>query len=88
MRKRRNTNVKSQISTQYGLFDVVFERDGKQYLVSVPQRPDIVTFGRSLSHARRMAKEAIEVSIEGDIIVRAERAGNIKLVRTPVRLAA
>ena len=76
-----------QVSTRYGAFDVIFEQEGKHYLVSVPGHPEVITFGTSLAHAKRMAKEAIEVSIEGDILIRAERTGDIKLVRTPVRLA-
>ena len=79
--------VRAKIQTQYGMFDIVLEREDKHYMVSVPKRPDVVTFGRSLAHAKSMAKEAIEVSIEGDIIMRAERTGDIKLVRTPVRLS-
>ena len=79
--------IRTQIQTDYGLFDVIFERDGKNYLVSVAKYPEVVTFGTSLAHAKRMTKEAIEVSIEGDILLRAERSGDIRLMRSPVRLA-
>jgi predicted RNase H-like HicB family nuclease len=84
---RQAKKTKTQVQTRYGMFDIVLERDGKHYLVSVPKRPEVVTFGVSTAHAKRMAKEAIEVSIEGEIIIRAEQTGDIKLVRTPVRLA-
>lgn len=84
---RSTRKIKAQVQTDYGLFDVIFERDGKNYLVSVPKYPEVVTFGTSLAHAKHMAKEAIEVSIEGDILMRAERSGDIRLIRTPVRLS-
>lgn len=79
--------IRTQVQTHYGLFDVVFERDGKNYIVSVSKYPEVVTFGTSLTHARKMAKEAIEVVIEGDILKRAERTGDIRFVRTPIRLS-
>jgi len=87
MNQRSSKKIKIHIQTQYGIFDVIIERDGKDYLVSIPRYPEVVTFGNSLAHAKRMAKEAIEVSIEGDVLMRAKRAGDIKFVRTPVRLA-
>jgi len=87
MNRRSGKKTRVRIQTQYGIFDVVIEKDGKDYLVSVPTYPEIVTLGTSLAHAKRMAKEAIEVSIEGDVLMRAKRTGDIKLVRTPVRLA-
>ena len=87
MNRRSSKKAKVHVQTHYGVFDVVIEKDGKEYLVSVPRYPEVVTFGKSLAHAKRMAKEAIEVSVEGDILMRAKRTGDIKLVRTPVRLA-
>jgi predicted RNase H-like HicB family nuclease len=87
MDRRNGKKTKINVETQYGVFDVVIEKDGRDYLVSVPKYPEVVTFGTSFAHAKHMAKEAIEVSIEGDILMRAERTGDIKLVRTPVRLA-
>ena len=87
MNRRSGTKTRTHVQTRYGIFDVVIEKDGKDYLVSVPKYPEVVTFGTSLAHAKRMAKEAIEVSIEGDILMRAKRMGDIKFVRTPVRLA-
>ena len=87
MNRRGTKKTKVNIQTQYGIFDVVIEKDDRDYLVAVPQRPDVVTFGASLVDAKRMAKEAIECSIEGDVLMRAERKGDIKVVRTPVRLA-
>jgi predicted RNase H-like HicB family nuclease len=79
--------MRTQVQTLYGAFDVALERDDGQYLVAVVGRPDIITFGKNIAHAKRMAKEAIEVSIEGDVLMRAKHSGDIKILRMPVQLA-
>jgi predicted RNase H-like HicB family nuclease len=48
-------------------------------MVTVPKVPDAITWGRTLSSAKRMAKEAIETSIEGEILIAAEKEGLVSL---------
>lgn len=59
------------LPTRRGVFEVVLRWDprDKAYIVSVPSLPEIFTFGTSIAHARRMAKDAIELvcdSVLGD----------------------
>ena len=55
-------NGKSRVY-QYTAFFELNERGG--YTVTVPALPGLVTQGRSLSHARVMAKDAIRCYLEG-----------------------
>ena len=51
------------IPTKRGNYDVVLTWDSKDraYLVSVPSLPEVITFGKNLADAKRMAKDAIEL---------------------------
>lgn len=51
------------IQTKKGFFKVViwYDKKDKAYLVKAPSLPDVVTFGKSISDAKRMAKDAIEL---------------------------
>ena len=51
------------IQTKKGSFKVTIRHDkrDKAYLVKVPSLPDVVTFEKSISDAKRMAKDAIEL---------------------------
>ncbi|MEK7509918.1 MAG: type II toxin-antitoxin system HicB family antitoxin [Patescibacteria group bacterium] len=70
-----------QIKTDYGAFSVVLERepDIGGYMVTAPKVADVVTWGKTIAHAKRMAKEAIECSIEGDVLIAAEKEGLVSL---------
>ena len=68
------------VQTKYGLFLVALERDGRGHMVSVPRMPEVVTFGQTVTEAKHMAQEAIEVAIEGEILVRAAQRGDIKFL--------
>ena len=64
------------IETKKGIYQVVFRWDvkDKAYLVSVPSLPGVVTFGKNLADAKRMAKDAVELYCtcligEGNIII-------------------
>lgn len=76
------------VQTKYGLFAVSFERDGKGYAASVPRISEIATFGTTLADAKRMAREAIEVAIEGEVLARAEQKGTIKFSRNARKVFA
>lgn len=76
-----NKKIEIKVETLYGVFQVVLEPEPDMggYMVSVPKRPDVVSWGKTLSHARRMAKEAIECSVEGEVIIAAEKEGAIAI---------
>lgn len=63
----------------YGEFVITLERepDMEGFMVRVPKKPDVVTWGKTKSHAERMARESIECSVEGDVLIAAEREGII-----------
>ena len=73
--------IKSAIKTTYGEFVITLEREPDMggFMVRVPKKSDVVTWGKTKSHALRMAKEAIECSVEGDVIIAAEREGIIAI---------
>ncbi|MDP3764528.1 MAG: type II toxin-antitoxin system HicB family antitoxin [bacterium] len=52
------------VKTKYGDHLIVLERDGKNYMVTVPGLREIITQGENIAHAKDMAKEAIELTIE------------------------
>ena len=69
------------IKTKYGSYKCIFEPEPDMggYMINVPQRPDVVSWGKNMAHAKQMAKEAIECSVEGEIIIEAERRGEIAI---------
>ena len=71
--------IKTIIKTDYGDYVAVFEPEPDMggYMVTVLKRSDVITWGKNMAHAKRMAKEAIECSIEGDIIIAMEKKGVI-----------
>ena len=79
---------KYSIKTKYGVFDSVFEREPDMggYMIIVPKRKDVFSWGKTLAHAKKMAKEAIECSVEGDVLIAAEKEGAIAFRKQ--RLAA
>ncbi|MEK9174799.1 MAG: type II toxin-antitoxin system HicB family antitoxin [Patescibacteria group bacterium] len=62
--KRQATKKKIIIHTKYGDHLIVLERDGQGYMVTVPGLREIITLGENITHAKNMAKEAIELTIE------------------------
>lgn len=62
--KRPTNKKKITIHTKYGDHVVVLERDGKGYMVTVPGLQGVITWGKTVTHAQEMAKEAIELCIE------------------------
>jgi predicted RNase H-like HicB family nuclease len=88
MVRKTSAHQTVDVQTKYGLFSVSLERDGIGYAVSVARIPEIATFGKTLLDAKRMAKEAIEVAIEGEVLSRAEKRGTIKFSRNARRVFA
>ncbi|MEK7506744.1 MAG: type II toxin-antitoxin system HicB family antitoxin [Patescibacteria group bacterium] len=67
--------IKINVETSYGAFNVVLEPEPDMggYMITVPKRPDVISWGKTLTHAKRMAREAIECSIEGEVLIAAEK---------------
>ncbi|MBI4215168.1 MAG: type II toxin-antitoxin system HicB family antitoxin [Parcubacteria group bacterium] len=57
---------KFNLRTSKGIFEVIFESNDEEkgYTVIVPSLPEIVTEGKTLDDAKKMAREAIELAIE------------------------
>jgi predicted RNase H-like HicB family nuclease len=79
------------IKTKDGVYKIVvwFDSKDKAYLVKVPSLPDVFTFGKSISDAKRMAKDAIELYCdclvdEGNIVIDDERRAVGKLPKSHV----
>ncbi|KKW14425.1 MAG: hypothetical protein UY54_C0018G0001 [Parcubacteria group bacterium GW2011_GWA2_50_10b] len=81
IKRVKTKKIKTEVGTSYGKFDVVLEREPDMggYLVSVPKRADVISWGKNLSHAKLMAKDAIECSVIGDVIVAAQKANAITI---------
>lgn len=70
------------VHTLYGDHLGVFEPDEKKgFIVTVPGLPGVVTWGENITHAKKMAQEAIELCIE----CRAEEAVQHAKIRLPRR---
>ena len=72
----QHTKKEFFIQTKNGMYKILvwFDARDKAYLVKVPSLPDVVTFGKNLGEAKRMAKDAIELYCdcmidEGRIVV-------------------
>lgn len=74
------------IETKRGTYEAIFRWDvkDKAYIVNVPSLSGVVTFGKNLKDAKRMAKDAIELYCEyliedGNIIIddQEKAVGNI-----------
>jgi predicted RNase H-like HicB family nuclease len=56
---------KIQISTDYGSHVCVFKPDGeKGFIVTAPGVEGMITWGKDLEHAKKMAKECLELCVE------------------------
>lgn len=78
---KKAKKIKTEVETQYGKFDVVleYEPDIGGYMVSAPKRPDVISWGKNLTQAKLMAKDAIECSVIGDVIIAAQKANAITI---------
>ena len=72
----KKTRLVLDVKTKSGTFKTVFKwyKSDKAYVVTVPSLNGIATFGKTLTEAKRMAKEAIELFCEdvvekGNIII-------------------
>jgi len=59
--------VKAQIKTDYGIFICTFSPDEVGYVALCPSVDGVVSWGKNLSEAKKMVKEAIELCIEAKV---------------------
>ena len=77
--------IRTEVNTDYGIHAIVLEKEPDMggYMVTVPKRPDVITWGKTQAHAKKMAKEAIECSVEGDVLIAAENEGIVAIRKHP-----
>ena len=61
----KKQNVK--INTDYGIYECRFATDTRGYVVTCPSVAGVVTWGKNLIEAKKMAKEAIELCVESKV---------------------
>lgn len=76
------------VKTQYGSFVAVFdpETDMGGYVVTAPKVQGAVSWGKNLSHAKKMIEECIEGAIEARIISEAVKEGNVRFTASAKRI--
>lgn len=56
---------KIQVNTDYGSHECVFKSDGARgFIVTAPGVEGMITWGKNVEHAKKMAKECLELCIE------------------------
>lgn len=61
---KKNKVTQVLVPTRYGGHLCEVEQDDKGYMITALYLPGVTTWGRSMSHAKEMAQEAIELCIE------------------------
>lgn len=90
MQQKTSSKKIAVVKTQYGSFTAVFEAEPDMggFVVTAPKMQGAVSWGRNLTDARRMIVEAIEGSIETNIIADAAEQGKVRFTaqvkRAPV----
>ncbi len=78
------------IKTQYGSFEAVFEpeTDMGGYVVVARTVHGAISWGKNLTHAKKMIIEAIEGAIEAKVIMDAVTEGNVRFTSRAKRIPA
>lgn len=58
---------KVKINTDYGIYECLLASDSPGYIVTCPSVQGVVTWGKNLAEAKKMAREAIELCIESKV---------------------
>jgi len=62
MANRRLISIRTKYGSHIGVFETDPDKGG--FVVTGKELPGVVTWGRNLAHAKKMAKEAMELCIE------------------------
>ena len=73
-----------KIKTIYGTHEIALEKDKKGYTVTAPGLKGVVTWGESITKAKKMAREAVELHIECIAEEELVKSGDIKRNRKRV----
>ena len=75
--------IKTEVDTQYGRYAVVLEREPDMggYMVEAPGVQGAISWGKTVSHAEKMIKEAIELVVETRAVMNAEKQGFVRILR-------
>lgn len=66
--QKKQKEIRAYVSTRYGDHLCILEPDEKKgFIVTVPDLQGVITWGRNISHAKEMVKEAIELCIESRV---------------------
>ena len=65
--------AKINVNTDYGVYECLFTPDTKGFVVTCPNVRGVVTWGKNLAEAKKMAKEAVELCIESKVQDNVER---------------
>ncbi|OGZ32703.1 MAG: hypothetical protein A3H02_02960 [Candidatus Niyogibacteria bacterium RIFCSPLOWO2_12_FULL_41_13] len=61
----KKKHITAFVQTQYGRYECLLESDEKKgFIVTASGLPGVTTWGKNIAHAKKMAKEAIELCIE------------------------
>lgn len=81
--------TKVYVHTRYGTHLCVFEPDEKKgYIITAPGLEGVITWGRTINHAKEMVKEAIELAIEcrAEEIIHRGKAQPRRIAREPLAI--
>lgn len=59
--------IKVKVNTEYGIYECLFSSDTRGYVVTCPSVEGVVTWGKNVTEARKMAKEAVELCVESKV---------------------
>lgn len=84
----KNSKKTVMVKTQYGPFKTVFEpeTDMGGYVATAPGVQGAVSWGRNLSHAKKMIAECIEGAVEARIISEAVKEGSVRFIASAKRI--
>ena len=79
---------KIQIITDYGAHSCVFKSDGEDgFIVTAPGVEGMITWGKDIEHAKKMAKECLELCVEC-LVERRLRKGSHRPAKIAERTSA
>lgn len=52
------------VQTRYGRYQCTLEPDRRGFIATVSGLPEVITWGKNITHAKEMVKEAIELCVE------------------------
>lgn len=79
VKQNKSKRITAAVDTSYGSHRIIFERDERKgYVATAPDLPGVITWGKTLLEAKKMAREAIELCVEctAEAMIAAEKTAN------------